>query len=156
MPQQNAVMPAPTREGVFGIARTTGIFAAMRCSMYDGRHRRGDGDDKLVLAQFGLDLAHHFAQRLWLDAKQDDVGILDRGTVVGRDLSRRTSRPGRPTRSLWFTVATMFSGLATFWLQKACSRMLPILPSPRMARRGGCVDEGTVTLPGVQDSGCPV
>ena len=28
-------MPAPTREGVFGMARTTGIFAGMRCSMYE-------------------------------------------------------------------------------------------------------------------------
>ena len=28
-------MPAPTLEGVLGMARTTGIFAGMRCSMYD-------------------------------------------------------------------------------------------------------------------------
>ena len=71
------------------MARTTGIFAGMRCSMYEV------GTDAAIemmswsSSQLGLDLLHHLAQRLRLDTEQDDVGVLNRRAIVGRDLDAK-------------------------------------------------------------------
>ncbi len=79
-------MPSWTEDGVFGMARTIGMFEPSPRSMSAIGNGRGDREDGLV----GLDRAVQLGQQpfdvLRLHGDHDDLGALDGGLVVARGL----------------------------------------------------------------------
>ena len=78
-------MPAPSIEGVLGMARMTGTSSMAARLDGLGTDRGSEGDEEFVRRERGADFFDERGDLKGLDADQDDVGLAGDGDVVGRD-----------------------------------------------------------------------